>query len=238
MANPLQPLTLHVGTSGFAYTKWKPSFYPADLPSKQFLHYYSRQFRSVEINSTFYTMPTAVALKPWLAEVPPDFSFTLKAPQRITHIKRLKECEDLLKEFLTAAVVLKKQRGPLLFQLPPNMKADLPRLKAFLKLLPKKLQVAFEFRHASWFNDETYALLRKLNVALCIADAEGDLKVPFVATADWGYLRLRRDDYDAHTLKAWARRVQEQDWSDAYVYFKHEETGNGPRFARQFLKSL
>ena len=230
-------MTLFVGTSGFAYPKWKGSFYPEKLPAKQFLRFYAEHFRSVEINNTFYALPKASALEAWAAEVPADFRFVLKAPQKVTHIKRLKECGELVAEFVALAAVLKERLGPLLFQLPPNLKKELPRLREFLGLLPAAVRVAFEFRHVSWFDDEVYAALRERNAALCIADAE-DLSVPFEPTADWGYLRLRREDYTAAALKKWAKQVREQAWGEAFVFFKHEDTGTGPKFGKQFLKAV
>jgi uncharacterized protein YecE (DUF72 family) len=181
-------------------------------------------------------MPEASALRAWAAEVPTGFMFALKAPQQVTHRKRLKGAGDLVTELFKAATVLKKRLGPLLFQLPPNMKKDLPRLRAFLPLLPSHRRVAFEFRHPSWFDEETFGLLRDHRAALCIAEAEGDLKVPLVATADWGYLRLRRPDYGDKEMKSWLRRLRKLDWRDVFVFFRHEDEGKGPRLAKRFLK--
>lgn len=208
-------MNLYVGTSGYAYKEWKGSFYPADLPAKRMLHYYGEHFRSVEINNTFYRMPTAALLQAWAAEVPAGFRFVLKASQRITHQHRL---------------------GALLFQLPLNLKKDVARLDAFLALLLLPHRAAFEFRHPSWFDDEIFGLLRTHQAALCIAETEGDLVVPCVATADWGYLRLRRPDYDDAELRVWAQRVRQLDWRDAFVFFKHEEAGRGPQLAQRFLQ--
>ncbi len=186
---------LYVGTSGYSYKEWKGSFYPKNLPDKQMLRYYGERFRTVEINNTFYRMPKASVLEAWAAEVPADFKFVLKAPQRITHIQRLKDAGESVSYLLEVAGALKERLGPLLFQLPPNLKKDVPRLREFLALLPLERRAAFEFRHPSWFDDEVFGLLRDHQAALCIAEAEDDLEVPFVATADWGYLRLRRPDY-------------------------------------------
>lgn len=229
-------MNYYVGTSGYAYPKWKDSFYPKDLSNKKMLEFYARRFRSVEMNGTFYKMPTAAALKEWLPQVPSEFRFVLKAPQRITHFQRLKETKQTLEQFLEAASVLGKQLAPLFFQLPPNFKKDLPRLDAFLKSVPKKTPIAFEFRHASWFDRETFDLLEKHKVALCIADAEDDLKVPFVATTDWGYLRLRRDEYRKADLKKWVKQIEKQKWKEVFVFFKHEDEGRGPKFAAEFLE--
>lgn len=229
-------MTLFVGTSGFAYPKWKPSFYPAGLPARQFLRYYGEHFRSVEINNTFYRLPTAAALEAWAADVPADFRFVLKAPQLITHIRRLKDVAEPVAEFVKVSAVLKERLGPLLFQLPPNLKKDMDRLTGLFALMPAGIRVAFEFRHTSWFDAEVYTLLRDHSAALCIADADDDLEVPFEPTAGWGYLRLRREKYTPAALKKWVAKVQEQAWADTFVFFKHEDTGTGPKFATQFLK--
>ncbi len=228
-------MNLYVGTSGYAYKGWKGSFYPQDLPAKQMLRYYGERFGAVEINGSFYRMPTVSTLESWASEVPADFKFAFKAPQQITHFKRLKGVEELTAQFCEVTAVLKGRLGPLLFGLPPNMKKDAERLKAFLKVLPRKQQVAFEFRHASWFDDEVFDLLRARNVALCIAEAEDSVEVPFVPTADLGYARLRLPEYTGAALKAWNTRIRKQGWTDAYVFFKHEDEGKGPRFAKTFV---
>jgi uncharacterized protein YecE (DUF72 family) len=229
-------MDLHVGTSGYSYKEWKGTFYPEDLPVKQMLRYYGERFRATEINATFYRMPKASVLEAWAGEVPADFKFALKAPQRITHFQRLKDCGESLSYLLKTAEVLKDRLGPLLFGLPPNFKKDAGRLKEFLALLPPQRRAAFEFRQASWFDDEVFGLLRDHQVALCIAEAEGELEVPFVSTADWGYLRLRRPDYTAAELKTWVKKVRAQPWRDAFVFFKHEDEGKGPKLAATFLK--
>lgn len=239
-------MNFHVGTSGFSYKEWKGSFYPKDLPAKRMLNYYGERFDAVEINSSFYTMPKATSLEAWAAEVPADFKFVLKGPQRITHFKRLKETEEPVGQFLEVAKVLGDRLGALLFQLPPNMKKDLPRLRDFLALLPRSsapkkrdkapTRTAFEFRHASWFDDEVYDVLRERNVALCLAEAEESVEVPFVSTADFGYVRLRLPDYTDTQLKAWLKQIRKEEWADAYVFFKHEDEGKGPKMAARFLK--
>jgi uncharacterized protein YecE (DUF72 family) len=200
------------------------------------LRFYGERFRSVEINNTFYRLPKASVLEAWAAEVPADFKFVLKASQRITHKQRLKDAGELVSYLLDVAGVLKERLGPLLFQLPPFLRKDAPRLREFLSLLPPDRSAAFEFRHQSWFDDEILGLLREHRAALCIAEAENDLEIPFVSTADWGYLRLRRPDYGDAELKAWAKRVQEQDWRNAFIFFKHEEEGKGPQMAKRFLE--
>lgn len=211
-------MNLFVGTSGYSYKEWKGSFYPEDLPDKQMLRYYAERFRTVEINNTFYRMPSESVLKNWAKEVSGAFAFVLKAPQRITHKQRLKDAEDSVAYLFKVAAALEDRLGPVLFQLPPFLHKDLPRLCDFLKILPAERRVAFEFRHASWFDDEVYDALRGYGAALCIAEAEGDLEVPFVATAPWGYIRLRRPDYDDRELTAWGRRIREQSWQDALSF--------------------
>jgi uncharacterized protein YecE (DUF72 family) len=229
-------MNLYVGTSGYSYKEWKGTFYPRDLPDKRMLHYYGGHFKAVEINNTFYRMPAASVLEAWAGEVPIDFKFVLKAPQRITHEHRLKDAGDSVSYLLEVSGVLKERLGPLLFQLPPYLRKDVPRLRDFLALLPPQRRVSFEFRHQSWFDEEVFGLLRDHQAALCIAEAEGDLAVPFVATSDWGYLRLRRPDYGDAELKTWARRVREQDWRDAFLFFKHEDEGKAPQMAKRFLE--
>jgi uncharacterized protein YecE (DUF72 family) len=229
-------MDLYVGTSGYSYKEWKGGFYPKDLPIKQMLRFYGVCFRAVEINYTFRRMPTASVLDSWADAVPADFQFVLKVPEAITHKKRLKDAGDSVSKFLEIAGKLKKRLGPLLFQLPPTFMKDAPRLRAFLALLPPERRVAFEFRHPSWFDDEVFGLLREHRAALCIADAEDDLEVPVVATTTWGCLRLRRPDYDDAALKRWVKQVRNQDWQDAFVFFKHEDEGKGPQLAKRFLE--
>jgi uncharacterized protein YecE (DUF72 family) len=229
-------MNLYVGTSGYSYKEWKGTFYPKKLPIKEMLRFYGERFRTVEINSSYYGLPKASVLERWSAAVPDDFQFVLKAPKQITHLQGLKDSSDLVAQLLEAAGALTEHRGPLLFQLPPTSKKDVPRLRAFLALLPPERRAAFEFRHRSWFDDEVFGLLRDHRAALCVADAERDLEVPFVATTDWGYLRLRRPDYGDVELKEWMKRVQEQGWRDAFVFFKHEDQGKGPRMAKRFIE--
>jgi uncharacterized protein YecE (DUF72 family) len=229
-------MDLYVGTSGYSYKEWKGTFYPRDLPAGQMLRYYGERFRTVEINNTFYRMPRAAVLEGWAAAVPADFRFVLKAPRHIAHLQERKDRDNSVSRFFELAGTLAGRRGPLLFQLPPTAKKDVPRLRAFLELLPSQHRTAFEFRHPSWFDAEVLGLLREHRTALCVADAEGDLEVPFVATADWGYLRLRRPNYRAAELKAWVKRVQEPGWQEAFVFFKHEDEGKGPRLAKRFLE--
>ncbi len=227
---------LLVGTSGYSYREWKGRFYPEKLSQKAMLGFYAQRFSTVEANSTFRRMPDAAVLKSWTQQVPAGFRFALKAPQAITHFKRLKNAEAATKEFFRAARALKERLGPVLFQLPPNFKKDVPRLKAFLHLVGRRKRVAFEFRHASWFDDEVYDCLRARSCALCIADTDDAPRPPFIATADWGYIRLRRKRYTRPQLAEWIESIRSQGWEEAYVFFKHEETGTGPRYAARFLE--
>jgi uncharacterized protein YecE (DUF72 family) len=221
------------GTSGYSYKEWLGSFYPDKLPASQMLHYYAGHFATVEINNTFYRMPAESMLAGWAQEVPDHFMFTLKAPQRITHQKRLREAEQDVGEFLRRAAALGGKLGVILFQLPPFLRKDLPRLQDFLAALPSDRRFAFEFRHASWQDEEVYQALRARGVALCVADTDaGD--TPFVCTSDSGYLRLRRTHYDDKDLGAWAQRIAAQPLARAYVYFKHEDEALGTRFAKRF----
>ena len=229
-------MNLYVGTSGYAYKEWKGTFYPEDLPEKQMLKYYGERFRSVEINNTFYRMPKPSMLEAWAAEVPADFKFVIKASQRITHMQRLKDTDGSVGYLLEVVATLKDRLGPLLFQLPPHLKKDAPRLADFLKLLPRERRSAIEFRHESWFDEEIFGLLRDHNAALCIAEAEDGVNVPFVSTADWGYLRLRRPDYGDPELKSWFDRIRQPGWHEAFIFFKHEDEGKGPQMAKRFLE--
>ena len=229
-------MSLYVGTSGYAYKPWKGPFYPAGLPDAGMLRYYGERFGALEINNSFYRMPKSAVLEGWAAEVPPGFRFVLKASQRITHFQRLKEAGETVGYLLKVAGALGERLGALLFQLPPNLKKDVPRLRDFLALLPPTTRAAFEFRNASWFDEEVFGLMRDHQAALCIAEAEDGLEVPFVSTADWGYLRLRLPDYGDAELAAWADRVRGQGWKDAFVFFKHEDEAKGPMLATRFLQ--
>jgi len=229
-----------VGTSGYSYKEWKGTFYPDDLPAAKMLPFYASHFNGVEINATFYRMPEEKMLAKWVGEVPDGFTFVLKAPQRITHQKKLAGAEDDVRHFFEVAEVLGPKLGPVLFQLPPFSKKDAPKLHDFLELIPHGKRVCFEFRHASWFDDDIYTLLRERDAALCLADTDesGDPDTLLVPTASWGYLRLRRTQYAAGEIAKWAERVECQPWSDAFVFFKHEDKGKGPLFAREFLQAL
>jgi uncharacterized protein YecE (DUF72 family) len=226
-----------IGTSGYSYPAWKGHFYPEDLPAKKFLPFYASRFSTVEINNTFYRMPSAKLVQTWADEVPDGFTFAIKAPQRITHHKRLKECDELVQSLLGAVELLAEKQGPILFQLPPNLKKDLPRLRAFLAAMPKRCRAAFEFRHESWLSDDTYEALRAADAALCIADTE-ELSTPLIATAKWGYLRLRREDYVESDIHEWRNKISAQSWDNAFVYFKHEDEAKGPAYASLLMSLL
>jgi uncharacterized protein YecE (DUF72 family) len=229
-------MKVRAGTSGYSYKEWKGNFYPEKLPAAGMLAYYAKHFSTVEINNTFYRMPTAQNLLGWAQQVPDDFAFVIKAPKRITHDKRLKNVDEDVAYLIKAMAALGEKRGPLLFQTPPFFRKDVDGLRTFLDLLPRDRPAAFEFRHQSWFDDEVFALLREHNLSLCLADADNELDIPFVATADWGYLRLRRPEYEDADLAAWANRIAGQGWKEAFVFFKHEDAGKGPRFASRFLE--
>ncbi len=230
---------IHVGTSGYNYPEWRGSFYPEKFPTKEMFGYYAERFRTVEINATFYRMPTPKNTQAWLEQAPPGFTYTLKAPRQITHIKRLKDCDDALKFFCDTARVLGAHLGCLLFQLPPHMKCDVGRLEAFLALLPGDLRAAFEFRNETWLIDEVYERLAQRHVALCIADF-GDKATPLRVTSRTGYFRLRDEGYTPADLERWAVDIvsRSSSWDDVFVYFKHEEEGKGPEFARTFADIL
>jgi uncharacterized protein YecE (DUF72 family) len=229
------PVRLVVGTSGYSYKEWKGSFYPEELPAKQMLSYYSTRLPAVEINNTFYRLPRETVLEGWAATTEDRFLFSIKASRRITHFRRLRGVEELVQYLLDTVQVLGAKLGPLLFQLPPNFKRDDETLGGFLDLLPPRCRAAFEFRHDSWFDDEVYRVLSGHgNASLVASDRSGVEAPPVVATADWGYLRLRRTNYRVADLKPWAARVREQPWQDAFVFFKHEETAGGPELAQRF----
>ena len=223
------------GTSGYSYKEWLGHFYPDKLPADQMLRYYAGRFPTVEINNTFYRMPAETLLERWAGEVPDSFAFTLKAPRRITHMKQLNLAGSSVEEFTRRAAVLGEKLGVLLFQLPPYMKKDLGRLRELLAALPRERQVALEFRHETWQDDEVYQALEQHGAALCLADTdEGD--TPFVRTAPFAYLRLRRTSYDKKALRGWVERLGAQKLERAYVYFKHEDEGLATKFADQLTQ--
>lgn len=227
------PVRILAGTSGYSYPAWKGSFYPKDLPSSRMLAAYAERLPTVEVNSTFYRIPRPETFAGWRAQVPPSFVFALKAPQIVTHVRRLAGVAGDVERFLSAAAELGSALGPVLWQLPPSLRKDLPRLRDLLALLPRGGRAAFEFRHESWHDDAVLLALREAGAALCIADADAGT-TPLEPTAPFGYLRLRRPDYDRAALAAWAHRIRTQPWSEAFVYFKHEDEGRGPDLARRF----
>jgi uncharacterized protein YecE (DUF72 family) len=235
---PLRGMIL-IGTSGYNYPEWKGSFYPTDISSANMLPYYASRFSTVEINYTFYRMPTPKLVSGWAAQAPAPFRFTLKAPRRITHEKRLRDVADPLAGFLDAASVLGPQLGALLFQLPPNFKKDLAVLREFLARLPGDTAAAFEFRHDSWLDDEVYAALRDRNVALCVADSE-TRSTPVLTTADYAYFRLRDEGYTDLDLVRWSGVVRDlaANVRDVFVYFKHEDAGKGAAFGQRLMELL
>jgi uncharacterized protein YecE (DUF72 family) len=225
-----------VGTSGYSYKEWKGNFYPEGMPAHEFLRFYSEHFSTVEVNNTFYRMPTAKLLAGWASEVPAQFAFAVKAPQRITHIAKLKNATETVDVFVRTVRELASRLGPLLFQLPPSLRKDVPRLTEFLEQLPADVRVAFEFRHPSWFDDDVWTALRHHRAALCVAEGEA-LESPLAATTDWGYVRLRRDDYPDAVLEEWAKRIRAQPWGDVFVYLKHD-AGNAPSFAKRLVDMM
>ena len=231
-------MKLLAGTSGFAFKEWKGPFYPDDMKDDAMLGYYASKFSSVEINNTFYRLPKEKVLLDWAAQVPEHFTFAIKASQRITHHTRLKaESAELVDYLLKTTSALGSRLGPILFQLPPNLKKDLDRLRIFLERMPTDRRYTIEFRHESWFDDDVFAALRERNVALCISE-QPDFQTPVVVTASWGYLRLHRFDYDEPMLVEWSTRVKSQLWDDAYVFFKHDEgVGSGPPAVSSFVKA-
>jgi uncharacterized protein YecE (DUF72 family) len=228
-----------VGTSGYNYPEWKGSFYPADLPAAKMLPFYAARFPTVEINYTFYRMPTEKLVAGWAAQTPSPFKLTLKAPRRITHDSRLKNCGELVNAFCRVAGTLEAKLGALLFQLPPTAKKDLAVFDAFLAELPPKVTAAFEFRHPSWLDADVFERLARRNLALCVADSE-KMSTPVHVTADYAYFRLRDEGYTADDIGRWAETIARETAScrDVFVYFKHEEEGKGPLFARMLMERL
>ena len=229
-------MTLNVGTSGFSYKEWKGPFYPEKLPNKDMLAFYSERLPAVEINNTFYRLPRKEVIEGWAAQVPDTFRFSIKASRRITHFKRLKDTGEVLDYMLENTRLLGDRLGVVLFQLPPNFKKDSDRLGAFLDTLPDDVRAAFEFRHDSWFDDEVYDALRARDAALVTADTN-DKDAEIVSTAPFGYLRLRKDGYSGKKIGAWAKKIAAQKWDDAFVFFKHEDAGGGPKMAKKLLQA-
>jgi uncharacterized protein YecE (DUF72 family) len=232
-------MNVHAGTSGFAFKEWKGPFYPADLKDDGMLGFYASRFLTVEINNTFYRLPKEGVLQGWASQVPDAFTFAIKASQRITHFARIKpEAASAVEFLLKNTSSLGTRLGPILFQLPPNLKVDVDRLRGFLAMLPADRKYTLEFREESWFHDDVYALLHERDIPMCIID-QPDFSSPVVSTASWGYVRLHRFDYDAAGLERWRGVIGGQQWSEAYVYFKHDEgIGSGPPAVEAFRRVL
>jgi len=232
-------MKLHAGTSGFAFKEWKGSFYPSDLKDDGMLGFYASRFPTVEINNTFYRLPKEGVLQSWAAQVPEPFTFAIKASQRITHFARLKpECASAVEFLLKNTSSLASRLGPILFQLPPNLKKDTDRLRSFIDTLPSDRRYTIEFRHESWFEDDVFAALRERDIPLCITE-QPEFAAPVVSTASWGYVRLHRFDYDGPMLAEWAAKLAAQPWSEAYVFFKHDEgIGSGPPAVGAFVTAF
>jgi Uncharacterized conserved protein len=228
-----------IGTSGFQYDEWKGTFYPATLSKAKMLSYYAGHFSTTEVNYSFRRIPSLTTIEKWNRETPSMFQFTFKAPQEITHFRKLRDCGPILNAFADVIQTLDQKLGVVLFQLPPTFERDDVVLGEFLNNIPKGLKSAFEFRHKSWLSDDTFSQLEKAGAAVCIADTE-DLSTPVVFTAPYSYFRLRRTDYKKADIERWAKVIQERQSTDgdAYVYFKHEEAGVGPQFGKQLQQLL
>jgi uncharacterized protein YecE (DUF72 family) len=232
------PPRVFVGTSGYNYPEWRGTFYPEKFSTDKMLPYYAERFPTVEINYTFYRIPNEKILAGWSAATPDTFSFTLKAPRRITHDSKLQHCEDLVQTFCRTARTLGPKLGILLFQLPPTAKKDVDVLRNFVSVLPEDTRAAFEFRHASWLDSDVFDVLRERNLALCIADSE-KMSTPVEMTADYAYFRLRDEGYQQPDIERWAQTIGGLPGvTETFVYFKHEEQGLGPEFAKRLVEAL
>lgn len=228
-------MNLLCGTSGFSYKEWKGPFYPEKHADNEMLSYYAERLSAVEINDTFYRMPKENILQAWADKVPDNFRFSIKAPRKVTHFKRLKEtteeCESLFKTIHS----LGSKFGCILFQLPANFQKDVKRLQTFLDLIPADINAAFEFRHQTWLDYDTYQILKSKNCALVLTETDEAPETKFIETADWAYLRLRRTQYSEQELKDRMEKIKNSRWNNVFVFFKHEDEGTGPRFAKQFM---
>jgi uncharacterized protein YecE (DUF72 family) len=231
-------MKIYVGTSGYGYKEWKGKFYPEKISPKEMLRFYSKRLTAVEINNTFYHMPTEGVLASWAEQVPDDFVFALKAPQVITHLKRLRNVGEETEYLFRTLSILDRKLGPVLFQFPGSFRADLDALEDFLGLIPGNMSWAFEFRSPSWFDGEILGILRKKGCSLCIADTDEDPATEIINTATWGYLRLRRSDYTDAALSQWIGRILSQKWERAFVFFKHEDEAKGPEMAIRFRELI
>ena len=224
------------GASGYSFKEWKGTFYPEKMKPEEMLAWYSARLPTVEINNTFYQMPKAAVLENWTKTTPENFKFAVKAPRRITHMSRLKAdtAADSVNFLYTTLATLEAKRGPVLFQLPPFLKKDLPRLSEFLALLPDDHGAAFEFRNDSWFDDDVYDALKAGGASLCLSEREDNAPPPLVETASWGYVRLRLETYSDADLQQWAARLAATAWREVYVYFMHEPTA--PAYAQTLMR--
>ena len=229
-------MAFFVGTSGYSHAEWKGSFYPEKISQKKMLAYYAERFPTVEVNYTFRQIPSEKTVVTWAEQVPASFRFVLKAWQAITHFKRLQNTEKETDDFLRVASLLQERQGPILFQMPPSFKKDVARLDAFLKHIAGRARVAFEFRHASWLDDEVVDCLRAHAAVLCVADGDDLPPTELVRTADWGYVRLRDDNYSDERLRDWIKRIKALKWKETYVFLMHEDTGIGPKLAVRFVE--
>lgn len=234
-------MAIYAGTSGWAYASWKPAFYPPKLPSKSFLSHYGTRLNTVEVNYSFRRLVSPSTFENWTAATPAEFKFAVKAHQKITHILRLKNADEMVRAFLSSVGPLHQagKLGPILFQLPPNLRCSVGLLDEFLHELPRTLRYTFEFRHESWFADAVYDLLRKHNVALCVAESE-DRTVPDETTADFSYYRFRQPEYSSVQRSELARTISAKvaEGKDVFAYFKHEESPQGALYAEELLQAV
>jgi uncharacterized protein YecE (DUF72 family) len=229
-------MMLYVGTSGYSYKEWKGSFYPEKISASEMLSYYAAHLPAVELNNSYYRLPERTTVESWRKQTPENFRFSVKAPRSITLYRRLKDVGAQTKQMLETVSALEDRLGTLLFRMPENMKKDLACLKSFLKILPADTPAAFDFRHATWFDDEVRDLLRSHNRVLVVSDTDETPATHIDKTADWGYVRLRRVRYSKAELTAWSKRIKAQNWKKTFVFFKHEDEGTGPKLAAQFIK--
>ena len=228
-------MNLYAGTSGYSYKEWKRSFYPEGIKPDKMLNFYSEKFSAVEINNTFYRLPKKSVFETWKKQVSKDFRFSIKAPQRITHIKKLKDVEENSKYFFDIIMSLEDKLGIVLFQFHPYFKKDLGLLQNFVSILPQNVTSAFEFRHESWFDDKTYSCLHEKNFPICISETDKNPDTALISTSSKGYLRLRKSDYSKNEIKKWFKKIIKQNWETAFIFFKHEDGAQGPKYARQLI---
>ncbi len=231
-------MKIYTGTSGYGYKEWKGLFYPEKISPKEMLHFYAERLNTVEINNTFYHMPTADVLDSWAEQVPAHFIFAVKAPQVITHFRRLRHVSEEARYLFGTLPVLGSKLGPVFFQFPETFHADLPLLEAFIGLIPRDISAAFEFRHPSWLESEILDLLHAHGCCLCIADTDESPADKIISTASWGYLRLRRADYTDANLTDWLEKITAQNWKKVFVFFKHEDEAKGPHTAMRFQELI